>query len=210
MSCLPLNIVLVIVEGLKLNEERNDQKEGELGELDLEARTPSFTTPPTISIPPPIQLANMHPSALPLVITPFLRRFPTEIYNEILKFCDPSSLAKVARVPLAFLELSSPLLYRDVKLFGLEKMAKLFCGREVRHESSPASSGRNSWRSSSSFPPSLPTLPPSPPNLSSSLTSPSFKSEPSPPSCLNHPHRSSHRPTIFAPSPWIDPLPLFP
>ena len=75
-------------------------------------------------------MVDLDLSSLSLV-TSFLKEFPTEIYNEILKFCDPSTLAKAARVSLAFLELSSPLLYRDVQVDGIEKMAKLFCGRVV-------------------------------------------------------------------------------
>ena len=72
-------------------------------------------------------------------LSPFTKHFPIEIHNEILKFCDPSTLAKVGRVSLAFLELSSPLLYRDVELVGMDKMAELFCDREARLLSSLSS-----------------------------------------------------------------------
>ncbi|KAL7416862.1 hypothetical protein BDY24DRAFT_205686 [Mrakia frigida] len=54
---------------------------------------------------------------------------PLEIKNHILRFCDPSTLAKTARVSLAFLELSSPILYEDVHIHGFEHLKLLFCSR---------------------------------------------------------------------------------
>ncbi|KAL7416912.1 hypothetical protein BDY24DRAFT_378682 [Mrakia frigida] len=85
------------------------------------------------------------------LVSPFLKQFPIEIYHEGLKHCDPSTLARASRVSLAFLELSSPLLYRDVKLVVFEQMAELFCDREssqplvelhlsTKYERSPSSS----------------------------------------------------------------------
>ncbi|KAL7416895.1 hypothetical protein BDY24DRAFT_412380 [Mrakia frigida] len=54
---------------------------------------------------------------------------PIEIKLHILRFCDLSTLVKVARVSLAFLELSSPLLYRDVRIQGVYRLQRLFCKR---------------------------------------------------------------------------------
>lgn len=56
---------------------------------------------------------------------------PTEIKRHILKFCDRSTLAKTARVSLAFLELSFPLLYRNVlgQISGLYRLQRFFCER---------------------------------------------------------------------------------
>ncbi|KAL7411494.1 hypothetical protein BDY24DRAFT_132363 [Mrakia frigida] len=55
---------------------------------------------------------------------------PTEIKGHILSFCDQSTLAKTASLSLAFLHLSSPLLYEDVVLYGVRNLHKLFCSRE--------------------------------------------------------------------------------
>ena len=125
---------------------------------------------------------NMDPSAFSslLLVTPFLKEFPIEIYNEILKFCDPSTLAALARVSLAFLELSSPLLYRNVELVGTRNMAKLFCGREVSFEVLVSLIGLEQLDFELIFPSAGPSLPASAPNLSSSKTFPSVRSDPAP------------------------------
>lgn len=68
-------------------------------------------------------------------LSPFLKKFPPESTNRNLKFCDPSKLANTSRVSLAFLELSSPLLYRDIKLVGLRQVQKLFCDMKVSSRS---------------------------------------------------------------------------
>lgn len=58
-----------------------------------------------------------------------LPTLPIELKREILGFCDPSTLAKTSLVSLALLELSSPLLYRDVTIVGLKALEKLLCDR---------------------------------------------------------------------------------
>ena len=45
------------------------------------------------------------------------------------RFCDPSTLAKISRVSLAFLELSSPILYQDNEIVGHRKIEQLFSKR---------------------------------------------------------------------------------
>ncbi|KAL7415671.1 hypothetical protein BDY24DRAFT_381853, partial [Mrakia frigida] len=52
---------------------------------------------------------------------PFL---PTEVKKEILKFCDQPTLAKTSTLSLAFLQLSSPLLYRHITFEGPEGLTK--------------------------------------------------------------------------------------
>ncbi|KAL7416732.1 hypothetical protein BDY24DRAFT_412226 [Mrakia frigida] len=55
---------------------------------------------------------------------------PTELKREILRFCDPSTLAKTSLVSLAFLQLSSPILYLDIEVVGVPSALKLFCERD--------------------------------------------------------------------------------
>ncbi|KAL7410144.1 hypothetical protein BDY24DRAFT_418262 [Mrakia frigida] len=54
---------------------------------------------------------------------------PLELQHEILRQCDPSTLAQTSRVSLAFLDLSSPLLYRDIAIVGLEGLQRLLVPR---------------------------------------------------------------------------------
>ncbi|KAL7417230.1 hypothetical protein BDY24DRAFT_377149 [Mrakia frigida] len=54
---------------------------------------------------------------------------PLELKHHILRFCDPSTLANTSRVSLAFLHLSSPILYQDIEIVGLKNVEKLFCSR---------------------------------------------------------------------------------
>jgi len=65
----------------------------------------------------------MASTSLPL---PYL---PLEVKNHILRFCSPSTLAKTAQVSLAFLELSSPILYEDVHIYGFKALKLLFSKR---------------------------------------------------------------------------------
>ena len=99
------------------------------GERRVEAQTSS--SPPTLSIHSPpsffiISTLQMKPrhAIRPSSPLPFL---PPEMKQHILRFCDPSTLAKASRVSLAFLELSSPILYQEIELIGLGKLEKLFC-----------------------------------------------------------------------------------
>ncbi|KAL7417224.1 hypothetical protein BDY24DRAFT_377137 [Mrakia frigida] len=55
---------------------------------------------------------------------------PLELKHHILRFCDPSTLANTSRVSLAFLHLSSPILYQDIEIVGLKNVEKLFCSRD--------------------------------------------------------------------------------
>ncbi|KAL7409187.1 hypothetical protein BDY24DRAFT_419080 [Mrakia frigida] len=68
----------------------------------------------------------MVPSPLPLHPFPAI---PTEIETHILSLCDQATLAKCSTLSLAFLQLSSPLLYEDVVLYGIESIRKLLCAR---------------------------------------------------------------------------------
>ncbi|KAL7415667.1 hypothetical protein BDY24DRAFT_381836, partial [Mrakia frigida] len=52
---------------------------------------------------------------------PFL---PIEVKKEILKFCDQPTLAKTSTLSLAFLQLSSPLLYRHITFEGPDGLTK--------------------------------------------------------------------------------------
>ena len=54
---------------------------------------------------------------------------PTELRRSILSFCDPSTLAKVSRASVAFAELATPFLYRNVVLKGPEALESFFCKR---------------------------------------------------------------------------------
>jgi len=61
-------------------------------------------------------MASSSPSSLPFL--------PNELMKEILKFCDQPTLAKTSTLSLAFLQLSSPLLYRHITIRGPESMDK--------------------------------------------------------------------------------------
>ncbi|KAL7412340.1 hypothetical protein BDY24DRAFT_103362 [Mrakia frigida] len=59
----------------------------------------------------------------------YLPYLPTELKALILHFSDSQTLARAARSSLAFLHLSSPLLYQDVVVEGAEQLHRLFCSR---------------------------------------------------------------------------------
>lgn len=116
---------MVRVKGKRKKEGRD--------EVTSDSARPLLPSPQTAIISLPSNLPeNMDIEALSSLslVSPFLKQFPIEIYNEVLKHCDPSTLARASRVSLAFLELSSPLLYRDVKLVGFEQMVELFFATE--------------------------------------------------------------------------------
>jgi len=48
---------------------------------------------------------------------------------EILRLCDPSTLAQTSRVSLASLELSSPLLCHHIDIYGSEQFEMMLCTR---------------------------------------------------------------------------------
>ena len=58
---------------------------------------------------------------------------PSEIHQEILRFCDPSTLGRASQVSLAFLEFSSPLLYYDVEITSFTELGLLFASRITLH-----------------------------------------------------------------------------
>jgi len=67
---------------------------------------------------------------------PCLQPFPflaNELKKEILRFCDPSTLAKTSLVSLAFLELSTPFLYYEVETRGCKQLSLLFKPRVSAH-----------------------------------------------------------------------------
>jgi len=73
---------------------------------------------------PPSPFPSSHPQQprdlekMAASISSPLPSLPIEIKKEILKFCDPPTLAKTSSLSLAFLQLSSPLLYRHVTIKG--------------------------------------------------------------------------------------------
>ncbi|KAL7417211.1 hypothetical protein BDY24DRAFT_411962 [Mrakia frigida] len=69
-------------------------------------------------------------SLVPSIGSRRLPIFPLELKHHVLRFCDPSTLSKTSRLSLAFLQLSPPLLYRDIELVGLDKAELLFCSRD--------------------------------------------------------------------------------
>ncbi|KAL7409635.1 hypothetical protein BDY24DRAFT_402497, partial [Mrakia frigida] len=64
------------------------------------------------------------PSSLPL---PSL---PIELNRSILSFVDTQTIGRCCRVSLAFLEIASELLYRDVEVEGIERLKDMFCTRD--------------------------------------------------------------------------------
>jgi len=104
------------VEGRKGREERNRKR--------CQAH-PNRIFP---SIPLFSQTSAMDPSAIsPLPGSlPYL---PLETKHPILRFCAVSTLARTSQVSLAFLELSCPLLYRDIHLPGAKLLPLLFSER---------------------------------------------------------------------------------
>jgi hypothetical protein len=63
-----------------------------------------------------------------------LPSLPIELRQLILRFCDVPTLVATSLVSLAFLELSTPILYQDIELIGLQRVEQLFC-----HSVSPPS-----------------------------------------------------------------------
>ncbi|KAL7415565.1 hypothetical protein BDY24DRAFT_381534 [Mrakia frigida] len=57
---------------------------------------------------------------------------PPEVKGHILKFCAPATLFSTSLVSLAFLELSSPFLYKDVVIRGSSDLFRLLCVRSDR------------------------------------------------------------------------------
>lgn len=54
-------------------------------------------------------------------------RLPTEVKAAILAFADQATLASCCSVSLELLELAGPLLYRSVRIDGIDRLEKLFC-----------------------------------------------------------------------------------
>lgn len=67
-------------------------------------------------------LASIPPPPLPLL--------PTELKKEILRFCDPSTLAQTCRVSLGFLRLSFPLLSHHIDINGADRFDNMLCDCE--------------------------------------------------------------------------------
>jgi len=133
------------------------------GERRVEAQTSS--SPPTLSIHSPpsffiISTLQMKPrhTIRPSSPLPFL---PPEMKQHILRFCDPSTLAKASRVSLAFLELSSPILYQDIELIGLVSSRNSSAQRVGNLSSSRVSCARGFGRGEVSNASSSHLLPPS-------------------------------------------------
>ncbi|KAL7415806.1 hypothetical protein BDY24DRAFT_439660 [Mrakia frigida] len=61
---------------------------------------------------------------MPPSLSSTLPILPIELKKEILKFCDQPTLAKTSGLSLAFLQLSSPLLYRHITFEGSEGLVK--------------------------------------------------------------------------------------
>jgi hypothetical protein len=61
-----------------------------------------------------------------------LPSLPTETHEHILSFCDQQTLGRACLVSLAFLELASPHLHRDITIHGFLHLDKLLHPDEVR------------------------------------------------------------------------------
>ena len=96
-------------------------------ELTTLADSPTVTTPQTSHT---FASIAMGPIAVPDSCDSRIS-LPIELKQEILRFCDPASLAVSSRASLAFLELAAPLLYYDVVIRSSQALGKLFCSREV-------------------------------------------------------------------------------
>ena len=88
----------------------------DLGELDSSRLLLLLFLPPIHNNLETTKMSS--PTSTPL---PFL---PTEVKKQILKFCDQPTLAKTSGLSLAFLQLSSPLLYRHIVFEGPEGLTK--------------------------------------------------------------------------------------
>ncbi|KAL7416749.1 hypothetical protein BDY24DRAFT_438579 [Mrakia frigida] len=86
-----------------------------------------FPIPSALVKAPSLSSESPQPNKTSTRLLPLL---PTELKREILRFCDPSTLAKTSLVSLAFLQLSSPILYHDIELVGAQSALKLFCDRD--------------------------------------------------------------------------------
>jgi len=92
----------------------------------MDALPPSFSTflpsssASSLTLPPPLD--STHPAN---PIPAHLLRLPLEVHHEILKFCNLSTLSQTSRVSLAFLQLSGPLLYRDIFVRGVKSLEKI-------------------------------------------------------------------------------------
>jgi len=113
-------------------------KEGKEGgeKMETVSREGAFelTSPPFLQRRPAEKLSLLDIpicSHSDMALFPTLPFVPTEIKGHILSFCDQSTLAKTSSLSIAFLQLSSPLLYEDVVIHGVRNIHKLFCEREV-------------------------------------------------------------------------------
>ena len=105
-----------------------------LTKMDAPSPLPISSSP--IVEPSSLHLASLEPISQTAQISPRpLPSLPTDLKREILSFCDPSTLAKASLVSLAFLEMSSPFLYRDVTIDGWRDVIKLICSRDVSYKS---------------------------------------------------------------------------
>jgi hypothetical protein len=81
-------------------------------------------------LPPPDTHTNLNTITAAIMTGSNIRgplsSLPTETYQHILSFCDPSTLGRASLVSLAFLELAGPFLYRDVNVTGFDQLERLF------------------------------------------------------------------------------------
>ena len=92
--------------GRKKGGRRSSRPQLDLGQ--------SSTLPPPSLSPIHNNLETSKPQKMFSLTSPSLPFIPTEVKKEILKFCNQSTLARTPSLSLAFLELSSPLLYRHI------------------------------------------------------------------------------------------------
>ena len=110
-------------DSVKIRKRRILDVEREGGDAEVESILVSSSLPPLLASCPPSTTTSKprRMSSSTSASPPFL---PNEIKKEILKFCDQPTLAKTSSLSLAFLQLSSPLLYRHIVFEGPEGLTK--------------------------------------------------------------------------------------
>lgn len=120
--CLPLFFLLVVNMSKSSSLELGKKDSSPSALIDLAptstASFPSATVHATTRGSTPSAASSMDLSFPPL---------PIELKREIFRFCNQSTLAVTSQVSIAFLELSSPLFYRDVVVMGYDGLIRLFC-----------------------------------------------------------------------------------
>lgn len=101
--------------------------------LNIASHPPSSLPSRTSPKSPPLPQVTSHtdPDSGRATLPDILPNLPTELKKAILRFCDPPTLATTSLVNLAFLELSSPLLYQEATVEGWDSLRMMLCRRTV-------------------------------------------------------------------------------